>query len=121
MVCPECSYENPETSVVCAKCTTPLPLSDQTLATSGLGWSVPAADGIVSNTALIQLSPGTSIGARYEIVRLLGQGCMGAVYQAHDKELDRQVAIKVIRAVLASNDAMTSEIYHVSLHDAPPE
>jgi eukaryotic-like serine/threonine-protein kinase len=103
MVCPECSYENLETSAVCVKCTTPLPLTDQTLATSGQGWSVPAADGIVSNTALIQLSPGTSIGARYEIVRMLGQGGMGAVYQAHDKELDRQVAIKVIRADMASN------------------
>jgi serine/threonine protein kinase/tetratricopeptide (TPR) repeat protein len=103
MVCPECSYENPETSAVCVKCTTPLPLADQTLATGGQGWSVPAADGVVSNTALIQLSPGTSIGARYEIIRLLGQGGMGAVYQANDKELDRQVAIKVIRADMASN------------------
>jgi tetratricopeptide (TPR) repeat protein/predicted Ser/Thr protein kinase len=103
MVCPECSYENPETSVLCVKCTTPLPLSDQTLATGGQGWSVPAADGVVSNTSLIQLSPGTSIGSRYEIVRLLGQGGMGAVYKAHDKELDRQVAIKVIRADMAAN------------------
>jgi tetratricopeptide (TPR) repeat protein/predicted Ser/Thr protein kinase len=103
MVCPECSYENPETSVQCAKCTTPLPLSGQTLATGGQGWSTPAAGGIVSSTELVQLSPGTSIGSRYEIVRLLGQGGMGAVYQAHDKELERQVAIKVIRADMASN------------------
>ena len=103
MVCPECSYENPDTSVVCEKCTTPLPLSDQTLATGGQGWSVPAADGIVSSTSVIQLTPGTSIGSRYEIVRLLGQGGMGAVYQAHDRELDRQVAIKVIRSDMAAN------------------
>src|SRR5271154_3922183 len=103
MVCPECRYENPDTSVQCAKCPTPLPLSDQTLATSGQGWSVPAADGIVSTAALVQLTPGTSIGNRYEIVRLLGQGGMGAVYQAHDRELERQVAIKVIRADMASN------------------
>jgi tetratricopeptide (TPR) repeat protein/predicted Ser/Thr protein kinase len=103
MVCPECSYENPENSVQCEKCTTPLPLSDQTLATGGQGWSVPAADGVISTTPLVQLSPGTSIGSRYEIVRLLGQGGMGAVYQAHDKELERQVAIKVIRADMAAN------------------
>src|SRR5271165_3927754 len=103
MVCPACSYENPKTSVECAKCTTPLPLSDQTMATGGQGWSVPAADGIVSSAALVQLAPGTSIGSRYEIVRLLGQGGMGAVYRAHDKELERQVAIKVIRADMASN------------------
>src|SRR5271163_3632088 len=103
MVCPECSYENPESSVQCVKCTTPLPLSDQTLATGGQGWSVPAAEGVVSNAALVQLKPGSSIGSRYEIIRLLGQGGMGAVYQAHDKELDRQVAIKVIRSDMASN------------------
>lgn len=64
---------------------------------------MPAADGIVSSTALVQLTPGTSIGSRYEIVRLLGQGGMGAVYQANDKELERQVAIKVIRADMAAN------------------
>ena len=103
MVCPECSYENPDTSVVCEKCTTPLPLSDQTLATGGQGWSVPAANGIVSPSSVIQLTPGTSIGSRYEIVRLLGQGGMGAVYQAHDRELDRQVAIKVILSDMAAN------------------
>ncbi len=103
MVCPECSYENPETSVVCVKCTTPLPLSDQTLATGGQGWSVPAADGVVSSSAVVQLNPGSFIGTRYEIVRLLGQGGMGAVYQAHDKELERQVAIKVIRSDMAAN------------------
>ncbi|MGB6832269.1 MAG: protein kinase [Candidatus Acidiferrum sp.] len=103
MVCPQCSYDNPESSVQCAKCTTPLPLSDQTLATSGQGWSVPAADALVSSTPLVQLNPGTSIGSRYEIVRLLGQGGMGAVYQAHDRELERQVAVKVIRADMAAN------------------
>ena len=103
MVCPQCSFENPDTSAQCAKCTTPLPLSDQTLATAGQGWSVPDAAGVVSSAAIVQLGPGSEIGNRYEIVRLLGQGGMGAVYQAHDRELDRQVAIKVIRADMAAN------------------
>ncbi|MGB7283935.1 MAG: protein kinase [Candidatus Acidiferrum sp.] len=87
----------------CAKCTTPLPLSDQTLATGGQGWSVPAAEGVISSSTVVRLDPGTAIGSRYEIVRLLGQGGMGAVYQAQDRELDRQVAIKVIRSDMAAN------------------
>jgi len=103
MVCPQCSYANPETSIQCEKCSTPFPLSDQTLATGVKGWSVPSGDVVISQAVLAQLSPGTVLAARYEIIRLLGQGGMGAVYQARDHELDRQVALKVIRADMVAN------------------
>ncbi|HKV23660.1 MAG TPA: protein kinase [Candidatus Acidoferrum sp.] len=92
----------------CVKCTTPLPLSNQTLATKGEGWSVPVAAGVVASATSIQLTPGDLIANRYEIVRLLGQGGMGAVYQARDRELDRQVAIKVIRGDMAANPEILS-------------
>ena len=43
------------------------------------------------------LSVGEDFGARYHIIRLLGIGGMGAVYQAWDKVLEVAVAVKVIR------------------------
>ena len=48
------------------------------------------------------LAPGTHLG-RYEIRAALGAGGMGEVYLAHDPQLNRQVAIKVLPAALASN------------------
>src|SRR5262245_785114 len=43
------------------------------------------------------LKVGQSFGPRYHIIKLLGAGGMGAVYQAWDSELSVAVAVKVIR------------------------
>jgi serine/threonine protein kinase/tetratricopeptide (TPR) repeat protein len=51
----------------------------------------------------LRLNPGAVLANRYEIVKILGQGGMGAVYEARDLQLDREVALKVIRPDLANN------------------
>ncbi|NTX60717.1 serine/threonine protein kinase [Myxococcus sp. CA051A] len=42
------------------------------------------------------LSPGTSLG-RYVVMARIGAGGMGVVYSARDPELDRRVALKILR------------------------
>jgi serine/threonine protein kinase/tetratricopeptide (TPR) repeat protein len=56
--------------------------------------------------SVIVFQPGTMLGGRYQLLRVLGQGGMGAVYQARDQELDRVIALKVIRPELAGNPSI---------------
>ena len=48
-----------------------------------------------------QIRHGTQVG-RFVVVGELGKGGMGVVYAAHDRELDRQVALKVMRSAAAT-------------------
>jgi serine/threonine protein kinase/tetratricopeptide (TPR) repeat protein len=57
-------------------------------------------------SAAPMLEAGDVLGGRYEILQMLGEGGMGAVYKARDRELDRPVALKLIRGELASNPSI---------------
>jgi tetratricopeptide (TPR) repeat protein len=70
--------------------------ADSTSAMTGARTEAPAA------SANRVYKAGSLLSDRYEIISLLGEGGMGAVYKAFDRELDRTVAMKVIRTQFAS-------------------
>ena len=56
------------------------------------------------------LAVGQAFGSRYHIIRLLGIGGMGAVYQAWDAELGVAVAIKVVRPEVTADPEAAAEL-----------
>ena len=71
--------------------------------TSGSANGGPTADGG-------PLAVGQAFGNRYHIIRALGVGGMGAVYQAFDAELGIAVAIKVIRPEIMADAHAAAEV-----------
>ena len=55
-----------------------------------------------------KLEPGRRVG-NYEIVEVAGAGGMGTVYRAHDSQLGRQVAIKVLHRAAIPSSALLAE------------
>ena len=77
-------------------------VSQRITALKQLSWVKDASDGGEPDADLRTIPK--TLGGRYRIEGLIAEGGMGAVYRAHDPELDRAVAIKVPRPKHTTDD-----------------
>jgi serine/threonine-protein kinase len=57
---------------------------------------------------MLEYTPNSLIGGRYRVIHGIGSGGMALVYQALDLNLQRQVAVKVLREDLIADPAFTA-------------
>jgi len=123
MRCPQCGSDTMVAGVGCTRCgasasavatgvITPVP-EDWTVTRLGIEiW--PEADterpATASNHSPSPLAVGQIFAGRYHIIRKLGAGGMGCVYQAWDVELGIAVAVKVIRPEISGDPAAAATI-----------
>src|SRR5581483_6179697 len=101
-LCPVCATPNPEGAISCERCDSSLDAQATIVAPSDANRTqnspVSASETLAGGAPPpSDISHGAVIAGRYEILRTLGQGGMGSVYEVFDRELERTIALKTIR------------------------
>lgn len=103
--CPRCDSENTDTARFCSNCAAPLLHVDEGVHTKTL------------ETPIEELTRGTTLANRYEIIEELGKGGMGRIYRVEDTKLKQEVALKLIKPEIAK-DKKTIERFRNELKTA---
>jgi len=91
--CPKCQFDNPNDTIYCGKCAAPLH-PDQPAPTRTM--QMPS----------LELSAGKVFAGRYEVVEELGRGGMGRVYKVLDKQINEEIALKLLKPEIAADGNM---------------
>ena len=97
--CPHCNAANPDDAVFCGNCgkkivDTGAAAGMQTVSALETIATLPTNRG---GGEQVELAPGSEFANRYVIEQVIGRGGMGIVYKAHDKLVDKAIALKLIR------------------------
>ncbi len=92
--CPKCDFENPDDTRFCGNCASPLRPSKQ----------IPPSRTETFEAPLTELTRGSTLADRYEIIEDLGRGGMARVYKAFDKEVEEKVALKLLKPEIATDE-----------------
>jgi len=103
VTCPKCRFDNPEDTVYCGKCATPLKSSED----------IPEPTKTIE-TPKEELTTGSTFAGRYQIIEELGKGGMGKVYKANDIKIKEKIALKLIKPEIAK-DKKTIERFNNEL------
>ncbi|NIM90161.1 MAG: protein kinase [Candidatus Aminicenantes bacterium] len=90
--CPKCHFENPEDTLYCGKCATPLPPSEESPALTE-----------TLEAPKEELTTGATFAERYQIIEELGKGGMGRVYKVLDTKINEKIALKLLKPEIASD------------------
>jgi len=107
MICTHCHTPNPATAGKCSCCGSGLDIGAEQASGAEVAFDATLE---VSDSGFIHT--GMDFGPRYHVESLLGTGGMGKVYKARDRELDRIVAIKVLRPDLMTDPQAMQRFKH---------
>jgi len=107
MKCPKCHFDNPEDTHFCGNCAAPLHPSEE----------ISVSKTKTLETPKEELTRGTVLAGRYEIIEELGKGGMGKVYRVEDTKIEEEVALKLIRPEITA-DKKTIERFKNELKTA---
>ncbi len=94
MKCSKCLFENPYDSRFCGSCGFDMSSSEKAPFSATKTFQLP----------LREPAQGTLYARRYEVIEELGRGGMGKVYKVLDKEIQEEVALKLLNPEIAADE-----------------